>query len=1086
MPSITQPEYPCHAEYPTEGGPHAVAIETAYTLFVDNLALTEGWEDQGTKEGVRLFKRPDPKDTDGTPIVKGEGLVKNCTFLAVLQIPGFRKRWDDRLKTGLMMARFSRTFYQFYVELKGLAFIIDKRYVNAVARLSLPTEERKETYIIQTSVDDALVPDQAGKVRATIYFTGWELKQQGDDLKTTFIAQLALNGSIPKMLANKAAVETALCCAQARDCFYNVGFAPYVAIDKSAGQSEEGIIFQFESFSDPNPAGELTYELCLTSTNTEPVEFDILYDKKRMYKEAMAATERTPLLSKACVTADSYLSTLPVYQTIYLVFREIESNIDVPLSDEQLRSPEIAFAVIKPLEELLGELNDPSIVYVLLLNRLHFLREAETALASFSLNETRAQLCELLAIRLLRHQATQAKGPNAGLLAMSRALVGGFHAFQGAGQDVLDRVKQKEGITSRIMNEGAGKTNALELAILGKARGFIKSHVTQKVITAIWDGKIVYSSSSFLDILPDRWKIHEIRVYNLKDAPILDHYRLRVPKYRAIIDFWSFVVLFGSFLAVIVDRQQRQENLPVAALTNHEKWFFLYALGYSLDRIASVMEHGWQVYSASLNGGLDALCVPIFAIAFGFRIHSIAFNDQGASDQAFAVLSCAACLLFPRLAFAAVSNNVLILSLRAMLANFFWLMGLAVFCFLGFVFALNHLCDGAYSVSRISEWFGLDGTGIDKSVKFHPTLGPTLFIAYAALSNTLLVSLLVAILSSTYARIAEDEAAEDMFRRAVMTFEGVKSDSLFDYVPPLNLVALCIMWPISHFSSPRWFHKINVAVTRIFSLPILLLIALYERQAAAGAPIYTWLSDARVHLTKRLPTRWAQKLSLLEGAHWECEAVFEYSPSGDEKSDDDEEPFSEDEVEDVLEGGRNRISSRASRVISGPTPGLPAPPTFVQSTPVTRAPSPVSIPDPRPKPTRPPKGSPPTRTKTHFASSHERLPSNASISTYGIPISRRTKSPEREDVDRIRPSSSAPAKHPSPLAELYQHRDEGPGVGVGTGLRRRMSMAASRSEIATEPGQRELRDMVNALAETLARLESRLGESEAKANSEAE
>lgn len=57
-----------------------------------------------------------------------------------------------------------------------------------------------------------------------------------------------------------------------------------------------------------------------------------------------------------------------------------------------------------------------------------------------------------------------------------------------------------------------------------------------------------------------------------------------------------------------------------------------------------------------------------------------------------------------------------------MLADFAWLMGIAVFwcvasfsllslalnvfshSFLGFVFALNHLCDGDYSVSRIGEW----------------------------------------------------------------------------------------------------------------------------------------------------------------------------------------------------------------------------------------------------------------------------------------------------------------------------------------------------------------------------------------------
>lgn len=187
--------------------------------------------------------------------------------------------------------------------------------------------------------------------------------------------------------------------------------------------------------------------------------------------------EREPLLRSVSQTrcstiAEDELARLPVYQSIasppssgspicadptlqqHQVYREIVWNVDVPLSDEQLRryalelpnrtsssppscrSPEIVYSIIQPLETSLAEMEDPSIVYVLLLNRLQFLRERDSALASSTLNETRAQLCELLAIRLLRHQATAVKGSNAGLLAMSRALVGGFQAFQGAGEDV--------------------------------------------------------------------------------------------------------------------------------------------------------------------------------------------------------------------------------------------------------------------------------------------------------------------------------------------------------------------------------------------------------------------------------------------------------------------------------------------------------------------------------------------------------------------------------------------------------------------------------------------------------------------------
>ncbi|BGP44774.1 hypothetical protein JCM10450v2_000588 [Rhodotorula kratochvilovae] len=626
---------------------------------------------------------------------------------------------------------------------------------------------------------------------------------------------------------------------------------------------------------------------------------------------------------------DEQIAGCDVFSSVHRTFRTIQAYVDVPLSDEQMRSPEIQFAIIQPLEALFAAEEEPCIVYVLLLCRLQYIRERDSMLASSSLNDTRAHLCELLAIKLLRHQAASVKGSSQGILAMARALVGGFHAFQGASDTVIERIRQREGYASRVAAEGAGRTNALELAILGKARLFIKSQATQRVIGAIYDGKITYSSSSFIEVLGDRWKSKEIALYNVREAPLLDHYRLRVPKYRALIDSLNFVVLFVSFLLVIVDRHNRFEHLPVAALTFVEVWWWIYSLGYSLDKLASIAEHGWSVYAAGLTNGLDAASVPIYVAAFFLRVHSVIQNDAKASDRSYAILSIAACLLFPRLAFATISNNLLILSLRAMLADFFYLMGITVFCFVGFVFALNHLSEGEYSIPRISEWlififFGLDGSGIDESPKFDPVLGPILFVSFAALSNTLLTSVLVAILSTTYASIASDAAAEDMFRKAVSCFEGVKADSLFDYLPPLNLIALGVMWPLSHFLSPRWFHKVNVFATRTLSLPILLLIALYERQTASGSLLVDWLTDAKVAVTAKLPRKWAQKLSLLEGAHWECEAVFEYTPSGDEKDSSDDE-FDEDsflgepdEVEEALVAVAppvQRISSRASAVI---------------------------------------------------------------------------------------------------------------------------------------------------------------------------
>lgn len=108
-------------------------------------------------------------------------------------------------------------------------------------------------------------------------------------------------------------------------------------------------------------------------------------------------------------------------------------------------------------------------------------------------------------------------------------------------------------------------------------------------------------------------------------------------------------------------------------------------------------------------------------------------------------------------------------------------MGVAVFCFCGFAYALFTLAQGRFELSQIGWWllevyFGLDASGFESARKlsisqlrrsssfgvddFHPFLGPMLMVSYALLSNTLLLTVLVAILGNTFATINADAAAE--------------------------------------------------------------------------------------------------------------------------------------------------------------------------------------------------------------------------------------------------------------------------------------------------------------------------------------
>lgn len=169
---------------------------------------------------------------------------------------------------------------------------------------------------------------------------------------------------------------------------------------------------------------------------------------------------------------------------------------------------------------------------------------------------------------------------------------------------------------------------------------------------------------------------------------------------------------------------------------------------------------------------------------------------------------------------------------------------------------------------------------------------------YACISNTLLLTVLVSILSTTFAKIDADAEAEYMFRQAVETIEGVKSDALFGYQPPLNIFAWLIMTPAKWILSPRWFHKFNVFMVRATAAPILLIVTLYERYepetVKSFLPFYKRIQIIADKIGDSLPRK-LKNLTLLEGLVGSSKDVaiaFEFHP--DEGWDNDEDDQNDD------------------------------------------------------------------------------------------------------------------------------------------------------------------------------------------------
>ena len=373
----------------------------------------------------------------------------------------------------------------------------------------------------------------------------------------------------------------------------------------------------------------------------------------------------------------------------------------------------------------------------------------------------------------------------------------------------------------------------------------MSSSACQKVVKAIQKGRIVYTPSSPFDLLPDRYDLRPISLYEPRKAPLLNHYRLIVPRIRNILEVCQFVLLLVFYVLVMVNRDPAQFDFDA-----YEIVFCFYTFGWVLDQFASILEHGWRLYTRNLWSFLDVAFAVVYGIYLVLRLYSVGTGNVGISRQALDILSMGAPILVPRLAFSLFSENMLFVSIRAMMADFSVLSLLAVWCSAGFLLAMTWLSRGLFRPSTISKWmlwvwFAMDGTGIERSGELHWLLGPTLMIAFAFLGNTLFLTILVAMLSNTFSKIVSDATVENHYRRAVMTFAAVKSDAFFAYQPPFNILALCLMLPLKFLVSPRYFHKVNVAASRTLNAPLLLLIALYER-----SPLWQDAEPALLKLSK--------------------------------------------------------------------------------------------------------------------------------------------------------------------------------------------------------------------------------------------
>ncbi|KAK1758749.1 calcium channel YVC1 [Echria macrotheca] len=495
--------------------------------------------------------------------------------------------------------------------------------------------------------------------------------------------------------------------------------------------------------------------------------------------------------------------------------------------------------VVRPLVDRLFDPNDLSTVYCLLANRVQFLRSQSEEALHQTVNIARAILCELVAARILRRFHEENPG-RSGLLLLSNILVSGFDAFDAA-PEPMRRQSRASQWHAQDRDGHERKLMALELAILSESKILIASVPCQRVVDAVHRGLVVYTPLSLVDILPDHYKFHPVSLYEPRRASILNHHRLIVPRLRNLIELAHFTILLALYVLTMVHCNGNPHGTRQMGI--YEAAFVIFTAGWVLEQFAAIIEHGWEVHAQNLWSFLDITFIFIYGLYGIVRVVELLVGID--INYALPILCIAAPILLTRIAFNLMPDNIVFIALHAMMRDFTRLTFIAIWCFTGFLLGLFWLMRTNFALDPSFEttpgwatigkwllwiWFGLDGTGIERTADFHLILGPALTVTFAFLGNTLFLTILVAILTNTFSKIMNNAAAEVQFRHTVLTFQGVKSDAIFSYPPPFNMVALVIMLPLRFFLGAATFHNINVAVIRTINAPLLLLIALYERR----------------------------------------------------------------------------------------------------------------------------------------------------------------------------------------------------------------------------------------------------------------
>lgn len=543
--------------------------------------------------------------------------------------------------------------------------------------------------------------------------------------------------------------------------------------------------------------------------------------------------------SKDVINKYSYLE----FKFLYFKIQEIiNKKVVLSLKYEQLKSPEIHLALVKPiviqilqfgdnkfLASKLNKINSnipmdytprfgatsgrynnlstnnyynsinerkslkisTSIIFILFLLRYEYSIQSENNLICFELLITKANLCEILAIRMLRE----------------------YDSF-----NRINQLFQTPLASDLLAPSKRHRFNTLELSVLSKAKKFLTQPVVIRILDRFYNGELIFRNVVFDDEEQGLITDKEVTNYQYKKISLQEviHRSNIVPKYQSLVINLRLILFLILYFLIIFWRSQ-----PGTLLNLFQICFWLIAINFNIEFLLKLNFIEFRFMKMIIWNHIDFVLLLLVDLSFILKIAGSTYFED--------LFSLIPIVLLPRI-LSILNNyqffNLIVSSLSKMALNLVGLICLFFSLISGFYFSFITLSNENQTNSGILFDMVKIFFGFTPSVwlnwEDYNVLGKVMLMAYLFLIQFIVGSILAIVLSGVFLKVHENSYENFNYFKAtnlILYFKIAKLNYfIFDNNKSNSIIKKLYQLPVS----------IIYSIIYILRMPIILVIFIYE------------------------------------------------------------------------------------------------------------------------------------------------------------------------------------------------------------------------------------------------------------------